>query len=80
MDNFFSFPLNGFLSNSLHWTCSSSKFSLHKMKWKSMILSAAMLAALTVTPANAPDYAIDSPSPGDFGTPTGDDSGPPTPP
>ncbi len=27
---FFSFPLNGlFLSNSSHWTCSSSKFSLH---------------------------------------------------
>ena len=44
------------------------------MKWKSMILSAALLAALTVTPANALDYTIDSPSPGDFGTPTSDDT------
>lgn len=32
------------------------------MKWKSMILSAALLTALTVTPANALDYTIDSPT------------------
>ena len=44
------------------------------MKWKSMILSAALLTALTVTPANALDYTIDSPNPGDFGTPTSDDT------
>jgi len=44
------------------------------MKWKSMVLSAALLAVLTVTPARALDYTISGPSPGDFGTPTSDET------
>ncbi len=44
------------------------------MKWKSMILFAALLAALSAAPAHALDYTIDSPSAGDFGAPTSDDT------
>lgn len=44
------------------------------MKWKSMILFAALFAALSATPAHALEYTIDSPSAGDFGTPTSDET------
>lgn len=44
------------------------------MKWKRTILSAALLAALTVTPASALEYTFDSPPTGDFGTPTSDET------
>ncbi len=44
------------------------------MKWKSIILTAALLAALTVTPASALEYTFDSPPTGDFGTPTSDET------
>ena len=43
-------------------------------KWKTALLSAALLAALTVSPARAMDYTFDSPSTGDFGTPTSDET------
>ena len=42
------------------------------MKWKMMLLSTALLSVLAVTPASALEYTFDSPSVGDFGTPTSD--------
>lgn len=40
------------------------------MRWKVSLCSAALMVAVLITPASALEYAIDSPSPGDFGTPT----------
>ena len=39
-------------------------------KWKTTLLSTALLLSLAVTPAHALDYTFDSPPTGDFGTPT----------
>ena len=44
------------------------------MKWKTLMIAAVMLAALFVTPASALEYTFDSPSTGDFGTPTSDET------
>ena len=44
------------------------------MKWKMIFLSTVLLATLAVTPASALEYTFDSPSTGDFGTPTSDDT------
>ena len=44
------------------------------MKWKTLLIAAVMLAALFVTPASALEYTFDSPSTGDFGTPTSDET------
>lgn len=44
------------------------------MKWRMIFLSTVLLAALAVTPAGALEYTFDSPSTGDFGTPTSDDT------
>lgn len=35
-----------------------------------LLIAAAMMAALFITPASALEYTFDSPSTGDFGTPT----------
>ena len=43
-------------------------------KWKTTLLSAALLLALAVPPAYAVDYTFDSPPTGDFGTPTSDET------
>lgn len=43
------------------------------MKWKTLLITAALLAAVLVTPASALEYTFDSPSTGDFGTPTSAD-------
>ena len=40
------------------------------MRWKVSLCTAALMAAVLVTPAFALDYTVDGPSPGDFGTPT----------
>ena len=37
------------------------------MKWKLMIATAALLAAVLVTPASALEYTFDNPAAGDFG-------------
>ena len=47
---------------------------VHNMKWKTLLIAAVMLAALFVTPASALEYTFDSPSTGDFGTPTSDET------
>ena len=39
-------------------------------KWKTTLLSTALLLALAVTPAHALEYTFDGPPTGDFGTPT----------
>lgn len=44
------------------------------MRWKMSLCTAALMAAILVTPAFALDYTVDGPSPGDFGTPTSDDT------
>jgi len=44
------------------------------MKWTTAIISVALLTAFACIPANALDYTIDGPSPGDFGTPTSDET------
>ena len=44
------------------------------MKWRSMLLSAALLAALAVTPAHALEYTVDAPDDYLFGRPTSDDT------
>ena len=44
------------------------------MKWKCMLSAGVLLAALLVTPANALEYTFDSPSTGDFGTSTSDET------
>ena len=44
------------------------------MKWRMMLLSTALLTILSATPASALEYAFDSPSTGDFGTSTSDDT------
>ncbi len=44
------------------------------MKWKSAFLSAALLAALAVTPAHALEYTVDAPDDYLFGKPTSDDT------
>lgn len=44
------------------------------MKWKTLCLTTALLAALAVTPAHALDYVFDGPDAGSFGTPTSDDT------
>lgn len=44
------------------------------MKWKTLLIAAVMLAAVFVTPASALEYTFDSPSTGDFGTPTSDET------
>lgn len=38
-----------------------------------MLIAAVMLASVFVTPASALEYTFDSPSTGDFGTPTSDE-------
>lgn len=43
------------------------------MKWKTLLATAALLAVVLVTPASALEYTFDSPSTGDFGTPTSAD-------
>lgn len=40
------------------------------MRGKMTLCAAALMAVLFVTPASALEYSIDSPDPGDFGTPT----------
>lgn len=40
------------------------------MKWKALIITAALLTAVLVTPANALEYTFDNPAAGDFGEPT----------
>lgn len=44
------------------------------MKWKTLLITAVMMMAVFVTPANALEYTFDSPSTGDFGTPTSDET------
>ena len=44
------------------------------MKWKTLLITAVMLMAVFVTPASALEYTFDSPSTGDFGTPTSDET------
>ena len=44
------------------------------MKWKTAFLSAALLAALAVTPAHALEYTVDAPDDYLFGKPTSDDT------
>ncbi len=44
------------------------------MKWKSMLLTAALMATVFVVPTHAMDYTVDAPSAGDFGTPTSDEA------
>ncbi len=44
------------------------------MKWKTAFLSAALLAALAVTPAQALEYTVDAPDDYLFGRPTSDDT------
>jgi len=44
------------------------------MRWKALLIAAAMLAAILVTPASALEYTFDSPSTGDFGASTSDDT------
>ena len=44
------------------------------MKWKSLLISAAMMAAVVITPAHAMEYNFKAPDAGDFGTPTSDDT------
>ena len=44
------------------------------MRWKTLLIAAAMLAAVLVTPASALEYTFDSPSTGDFGAPTSDET------
>lgn len=44
------------------------------MKWKNTILSAALLAALAVTPAHALEYTVDAPDNYLFGRPTSDET------
>ena len=44
------------------------------MKWKALLIAAVMLMAVFVTPASALEYTFDSPSTGDFGTPTSDET------
>ena len=46
---------------------------VHNMKWKALLIAAVMLMAVFVTPASALEYTFDSPSTGDFGTPTSDE-------
>ena len=40
------------------------------MKWKTLLISAAMMAAVIITPAHAMEYNFKAPDAGDFGTPT----------
>ena len=44
------------------------------MKIKTVLLTAALMAAVFVTPAHALGYTVDAPSAGDFGTPTSDET------
>ncbi len=44
------------------------------MRWKVSLCTAALMAAVLVTPAFALDYSVDGPSPGDFGTPTSNET------
>ena len=44
------------------------------MKWKTFLLTAAVLAAVLVTPAFAADYTFDAPIAGAFGKPTSDET------
>lgn len=44
------------------------------MKWRTLLITAVMMMAVFVTPANALEYTFDSPSTGDFGTPTSDET------
>lgn len=44
------------------------------MKWRPLMLSAALLAALAVTPAHALEYTVDAPDDYLFGRPTSDDT------
>ena len=44
------------------------------MKWKTLLISAAMMAAVIITPAHAMEYNFKAPDAGDFGTPTSDDT------
>ncbi len=44
------------------------------MRWEMSLCTAALMAAVLVTPAFALDYTVDGPSPGDFGTPTSDET------
>lgn len=44
------------------------------MKLKALFLTAALMAAVCVTPAHAMDYTVEASSAGDFGTPTSDET------
>ena len=44
------------------------------MKWKALLIAAVMMTAVFVTPASALEYTFDSPSSGDFGTSTSDET------
>lgn len=44
------------------------------MNAKAVFLTAALMAAVFVTPTHALDYTVDAPSAGDFGTPTSDET------
>ncbi len=44
------------------------------MKWNTILLTAAVLVAVLITPAFAAEYTFDGPSAGDFGKPTSDET------
>lgn len=44
------------------------------MRWKMNLCAAALVMAYSAIPASALEYTINSPSPGDFGTPTSDET------